>query len=161
MTTIKLHVSRRFKYLWLKSIHSFDRRVHCARSFKGSYHPGLSSLGAFAGDIFELAVDPTSAPFHYLCGVTPVWADNLHVPFRSAPGAPAVTIEHKGITIRFSGGVEVLPIQPPRTDVPREFGTCRNWLFGDQYFDHAARSALTASSPLPSVPDGIGSSNSR
>ena len=144
MTTITLRVSRRFKYLWLKTVHDFDPRVHCARSLKGSYHPGLSSSGAFDGDVITLTVDPASAPFHYLCGVTSVWADNLHLPFRAAPGAPPQVIEHKGIVIEISGGIEILPIMEPRWDVPREFGTCRNWLFGVQYFD-AARNTLTAS----------------
>ena len=160
MTTITLRVSRRFKYLWLKSVHAFDRRVHCARSLKGGYHPGLSSSGAFAGDFIELAADPAAAPFHYLCGVTSVWGDNLHLPFRAKPGAPAVTVNHKGIDVHFSGGVEILPIMDPRTDVAKEFGTCRNWLFGVQYFDEAALTAFAASSPRPYLPEGIGKSNS-
>lgn len=132
---LRIDVRARYRYLWLKGVAGFNPAVHCARCLKGSFHPGLSASGASAGDQFTLDVDLDAAPIHYLCGVTSKWETNLHIPFRSAPGRAPFAIEGWNIRIEFpEGGIEVLPIGAVVPGVDPAFGTCRNWIFGRQYF---------------------------
>jgi hypothetical protein len=149
---LSIETSRRFRYLWLKSVVGFDARVHCARCLKGGYHPGLSADGMRNGDTAWLEVDLDAAPVHYLCGVTSKWENNLHLPFAKDPGAPPISIERYGAIVAFpEGGVRLLEIMPPIQGIDPAFGTCRNWLFGKGYFEQPAMSAeryaATASAP--------------
>lgn len=155
MTTLRIHVQRRVRYLWLKAVHGFDPRVHCARCLKGEYHAGMNPNGVWKGQTIEVEFDPTAAPFHYLCGVTSAWEDNLHLAMVCEPDAPAFTVRQRGILVEVSGGVRALTIPEPIEGARTEYGTCRNWLFGIGYLCDepsraiAAVSAVTASCPLP------------
>jgi hypothetical protein len=152
MIPIRIATHRRFRYLWLKSVHGFNPSVHCARCLQGEYHPGLSSEGARDGDVFEFDVDVDSAPFWYLCGVTDKWENNIHVPFRALRDAAPIERSGHRIEIEFpAGGVEILPIGPVVAGVDPAFGTCRNWIFGRQYFpDQSVK--LASQAELASLP---------
>lgn len=159
---IEITTSRRFRYLWLKSIHAFDPRVHCARCLKGSYHDELNPQGMWNGDTVRIELELDTAPIHYLCGVTNEWAKNLHLPFESRDGALPLEIVKPGVSVRFpQGGIRLLPIMEPISGIDPAYGTCRNWLFG---LGHLAteeeRNAAIASLARPYEPVGSGRSNS-
>lgn len=143
MTQITIATTRRFRYMWCKSVLGFNPSVHCARCLRGEYHPDLSPDGMRAGDIQTIELG--EAEIYYLCGVSSSWELNLHLPVQKAPGAPGFQIEQPGVTVTVSGGVVRLPIPAVMPDVPREFGTCRNWLFGVGHFQTDAHAALMAS----------------
>lgn len=130
---LKLEVkSTRFHYLWLKYVTGFDVSKHCAKCLLGKYSKMIPFRQYYPGSVFERDLDEHEAPFMYLCGVTSVHDENLHVAMRYAPGQ---IIEYEDANIKvIAQDAERLPIEHVDLPLPKEFTTCRNFQFGYHYF---------------------------
>ena len=132
--SITLTVKRDYQVLWLKHVRGFDVGVHCAKCLRGAYNPLLAYRGKYQGQTLTTEIDPTTAPYFYLCGVTGRWADNLHIAWIHQPGS-VIEYEEARIQIRITDA-ERIPILPlpevviQEQKLPREFHTCRNYQFG-------------------------------
>ena len=128
-----------YRYLWLKHVRGFDPAVHCARCLKGSYAnllPYRADRAIPAGLQAAAEIAPDLAPYHYLCGVTSRWADNLHLVFQRQPGS-RIEFEDPRIAVLITDAVQV-PIRALPDEVAagltKEFWSCRNYQFGWQAF---------------------------
>jgi hypothetical protein len=137
---IDLHVkTARYAYLWLKYVRGFDASQHCARCLIGTYSKRIPYRRPLAGARFAGALDevqPLSAPYLYMCGVTPRWAENLHVAFIRSPGS-VVEVEDANIAVRITDACRILIDEravPP--GLPRAYATCRNFQFGCQAYGY-------------------------
>ena len=86
----------------------------------------------------EADLDPEGAPYFYLCGVTPVYAENLHLPFRFCPGG-RVVYEDANVCIQIEDAeqIDILPLPDAVLNSERygeRFTTCRNFQFGWRAF---------------------------
>ena len=128
-----LHVTKPFRYLWLKSVVDVDLSQHCARCLIGKYSKAINNKTIQLNDLnLENGV-------YYLCGVSiPYnWNNNFHLAFMYKEGE---TIHHSnnGIDIQIENAV-ALPISTEfidNTDIHannKSYATCRNWQFA-HYF---------------------------
>ena len=149
------------QYLWLKYVNAFDPSQHCAKCLIGSFSTALRfGVHKGAGDVYDIALTEHKARFMYLCGVTNVWADNLHVAMRPKAGE-RWTIETPDATVE-GWNVERLPITPIPADAAPEFTargpeflTCRNYQFGYAYLGAADLDAgLTENARVTVTIDG-------
>jgi hypothetical protein len=128
--------TNRFRYLWLKGVTGFIPDACCAKSLAGKYAKlvpfGPVKAGAsYCGDL------PANVPFYYLCGVTPQYAENLHVAIRPAQGKQ-VTYSDVNCDVVISDAEQVFikPVESPLAS--KEQRSCRNYQFGFSQFkaDH-------------------------
>lgn len=127
----------RYRYLWLKAVRGFDVTQHCARCLVGSYEKLLPYGAIPSGRVFEGELGANSAPYYYLCGVTPKYEENLHIAFRA--GEDSICFEDGNVKVSIEGAerVPVLPIPQEvvaRAGWTKEYWSCRNFQFGWKEF---------------------------
>jgi hypothetical protein len=133
--------SEAYRYLWLKSVQDFNPSVHCARCLVGTYAkllPFRADRKIPAGLEAAADLDPTVAPYFYLCGVTSRYAENLHIAFAPEPDS-TIRYEDAHIRVVITGArqVPILPLPQAVIDAQRltkPFASCRNYQFGWQMF---------------------------
>lgn len=145
MRTFRLELKTSvFQYLWLKSVHGFDQRFHCAKCLAGTYsklidwrRPGFK--GHLAGFKAEGMLEPS--PFLYLCGVsTNGWEDNLHVAGKLREGGIIAHEDHNcSVLITGFERVSIPPVPGANGVIDASYSTCRNWQFGWWYFPSGRR----------------------
>lgn len=123
----------RYLYLWLKYVTGFDISNHCATCLEGHYSKLLPYRRRLEpGQRFEGLLNEHQAPYVYLCGVTPSYPENLHIPMRYKQGH---TVEYEDANIVVKAlHAERLSIEPVDLPLPSAFTTCRNFQFGYHAF---------------------------
>lgn len=109
----------------------FDPAKHCARCLLGGYSRHIPFGRVRAGSTYAGDLHERDAPYLYLCGVTPEWAENLHIAFEPAERE---RIEYEDANARVViEGARRLNIPPLPVEMSPAFATCRNYQFGYQY----------------------------
>ncbi len=141
----------RYRYLWLKSVRGFDPSKHCARCLVGEYAREFPLRPRFeAGLHLHAEIPGDRAPFLYLCGVTPNWAENLHVAMIPDPGGRFV-VDDDNSTVTVDGAA-MLEIPEIPEDMPAAFSTCRNYRFGRHYMAGSSPGGQDVGGPAKPTP---------
>lgn len=136
MKIINLTVTKKFKYIWLKTVTDIDLSQHCAKCLIGNYN---SNIKANIKNIDNLVI---SNDIHYLCGVAiPYnWNNNFHLAFKYSKGN-LLKYSNNGISIIIEDA-EMLPISNEYIDITdinsnkKSYNTCRNWQFAHYFKKH-------------------------
>lgn len=124
--------SNRYLYLWIKYVIGFDIAKHCAKCLLGKYSKLIPYRSQTSGRVYEGVLNEHEAPYLYLCGVTPIHSENLHIAFQFSAGE-TIDYEDENIQVRITDAKR-LPIPPTMKNFPLSFNTCRNFQFGYHYF---------------------------
>ena len=144
--TIKLLThSSTFQFLWLKSVHGFNPRVHCEECLKGKLQGIIPTDGGRkrpAGLRIEGDID-VSSPYVYLCAVVPPAKgieENVHLLCQPDPDS-TVEYENEHLSVTMTGlrRLEIEPLPPhARAHFTDElFWRCRNFQAGWMLFPEA------------------------
>lgn len=124
--------SNNYIYLWLKYITGFDINSHCAKCLIGKYSKLIQYRSQKVGKVYEGELNEHDAPYVYLCGVTKVYENNLHI---ACMKDERVGFEYEDSNVRVSiEGARQLAITPLVGELfPVQQSTCRNFQFGYHY----------------------------
>lgn len=143
MTPISISITAtlkasRYRFLWLKGVRAFNEAHHCAKCLIGKYNRDFSAGKHLADEVITTQFEAMT-PFYYLCGVTPKWAENLHIAMRPEEGG-RIEFEDGNIRVVIEGAIQ-LSIPEDPLPFPKKFATCRNFRFGYHYLRPAGRVA--------------------
>ena len=127
-----------FRYLWLKTVESFNPQYHCAKCLVGKYSKAFSPRMPRNQPISE---DYNIDTILYFCGVsTPYkWDNNFHFVGKVSDTNTKITIPlYSGDAITIEG-IKQINIDPTIAlldypDLSEKYLTCRNFQLGAQLF---------------------------
>ena len=136
-----------YTFLWIKSVHGFDARFHCAKCLKGTF---LKPTGDWVPPLNvrkEYVLAPKAKAL-YICGVSRRgYAFNLHAPCQPDDSAPPLVVpmtDDQRLVIEQATLMTIPSVPNGWNGLPESYTSCRNWAWACSVFGWpASQKSLT------------------